>query len=155
MASVSESIKRVTKPSMKTFQSQLQSAEETLLQSFEFDLSEIQDQPEQLRAFSFRLKQNIKDFNDASRSVSTRFIEIGSPHSSHEVRQHRLNLQKETSEIKFTIENMLKNLNLDGLSSWDLQSVRSGFSLSSQLQVDLPIAPPLRPLSPDHTACPF
>ena len=115
---------------MKTLQSQLQLAEETLLQSFEFDLSEIQDQPEQLRAFSSRLKQNIKDFNDASRSVSTRFIEIGSPHSSHEVRQHRLNLQKETSEIKFTIENMLKNLNLDGLSSWDLQSVRSGFSLS-------------------------
>ena len=128
--------KRPQKVSIQLLMENLSDIEEKLSYHLEFDLSTLSENPHELQSFAKKFKVDLGIFNGCSRQVSTRLLEMGSTFASQEVRQKRLECQKDAQEVKATIDQMLKNQGFDNISSLESCSIasrKSGFSLSSQI----------------------
>ena len=128
--------KRLPKATLPDLIEKLSENESKLVTYLEFDISSLAENSEQLKKFANNFKSDWKLFNKSSRDASTRLVEKGSTLASQEIRQKRLELQKDAQEVKVSLDQMLKTLGLDNMSSLEscsAASVQSGFSLRSQL----------------------
>lgn len=113
----------------ETYASQVHDFEELL----SIEITDFQDSALHLGNFAKTLKSTSKSMFTISRELTSRLNKVGSIDECQRVRSQRLNFQKEVQEILNNINVLLSKLGLDKLSSFDDTSVRSGFSLSSQL----------------------
>ena len=88
---------------------------------------------EDIKQHAKELKQYAKAFTEISYQLSQRFAKSNNIDRCQSIRSERNGYKKDVTETLYNIDQMLKSSGEDGLSSSDVASVRSGFSLSSQL----------------------
>ena len=107
--------------------------EQQLEEILRLDLSLVQSDAEQIKSHGSELKKATKLYNQASRSLSSRYISIASYFDSQVIREKRTELQKDAEEVLASLNGMLTELGHDEMSNIDNISLRSGVSLRSQL----------------------
>ena len=116
----------------------LDSAEFTVDQFIETDISSFADNETSLPEFLKKFKIQLKKYEAVSHEAGDRLCKNGQVAEIKEIRQNRLRLQKEADTLKQRLNSLCTALGIDSLSSFDKRSTRNGFSLTSQLSQSKP-----------------
>ncbi|XP_047740220.1 uncharacterized protein PB18E9.04c-like [Hyalella azteca] len=122
------------------------------LTSMNLDEENASYEPEQLIQWSRNLKDKMISYNRCCKLLKSTLLRQGCSADLQLAKDNKRGLQEDCAQSLAFINERLKQLNHDGVSSFhfDTSSVRSGYSLSSQLDESIP--PTVSAARPDYPA---
>lgn len=125
--------RRARKIPLSELESLVDEADEDLSEYLSQEISDFYNQQEDVKSFAKKFKSYVKKFESLSKNFSVRLSKIGEIHKSNQVQISWTKRSSQISIFKSNLNSMLKELNMDSLSSWEGTSQHSGYSLASQL----------------------
>lgn len=112
------------------------------------DLSQLPEDSKTITDFATLVKNTTRSYSKTSRELSSHCVTVGSVNEGQKIREKRSSRQKDAEEIIDSLRSMLSNLGSERISSMDVSSVRSGYSLASDLGPEAIVSPKLNLAEP-------
>ena len=149
--------RREPRPTFTTLEENLSKIEE-LDDLLAFDLTKFKENATEPNGLASSAKKLIRSYKKISRDMSTFCIKQGSVDEAQKVRDKRTEYVKHVQEVLLAINTILCENCADLTSNLEESSVRSGYSLTSQLNFHSPLQSPKKATSPvfqhaSHNPC--